>query len=195
MAIVYWDKEEALNRFSHSDTTLKHLVIVFMECMPHFLENLNISIQKRDFHSISFNAHSIKGSAANIGAKVIAEITQEIESIAKSSHDKIELIITLKDRLSIAWKETIVILEEYINSLAEDEELAFSSEEFYLEIKKIRHSLEHGEFIDSSTLDVFHTKVPNTLQKSLKDLEFYIDTFKTKQAFSVIEDILHKESN
>jgi len=194
MAVVYWDKEEALSRFSNSDATLKHLVTVFMECMPNFLESLNRSIEKNDFKSIAFNAHSIKGSAANISAKEIARVTKAIEVVAKYSEDEFDLILRLKDELTEIWAKTVEVLDEYIASLENDDKVAFSSDTFYGEIKKLQESLKHGEFVDSSTLNMFHTDVSLNLQQKLQKLERDIDMFKTKEALVLIDEILKEET-
>jgi len=192
METLYWDKEEALGRFSNSEETLKHLVHVFIECMPKFLENLQKSIDTKELSAIAFNAHSIKGSSANIGAKEIQRVTREIELLAKYSPTSIESIIDLKNELLDIWQKSMNIFKEYIHSIEENSSIEFSKEIFCRELQILKEGLVHGEFIDSETNVVFHTKVDQELSLKIKRLEYCVDTFKKEEAFSVIDSILNK---
>ncbi len=83
---------EALNDRTMNDNQVKRLVIeTFLETMPLDIGSLSDAIDKKDLLKIRENAHTIKGSSANIAAMRLSAIAAYIERLAKngSSFDEI----------------------------------------------------------------------------------------------------------
>jgi HPt (histidine-containing phosphotransfer) domain-containing protein len=78
------------------------LIEVFLESTNEILIRLKTAIENEDFESIHQEAHSIKGSAANLTLNDIAELAKEIELSARNSvsinyqekYQKLEQLIT-----------------------------------------------------------------------------------------------------
>lgn len=109
-----WNKEEALDRLGGKEKLLRRIIASFLEEAPNILDQLAIAIQNNHFEEAQLHAHSLKGSAANIGATSIQNITKKMEDGAKE-RDRIlleENFIPLEAVLNKTTKE----LHHYLNN-------------------------------------------------------------------------------
>ncbi len=95
-------------RFQGDAIFYKVIVDVFLDTTRKNLKIIRQSLKSNDFEKIKFSAHSIKGSAVNIGAEEIYEIAEEIESMGKNQNStQIERSIELIEK-------ELVLLNEFV---------------------------------------------------------------------------------
>jgi signal transduction histidine kinase/DNA-binding response OmpR family regulator len=83
-AETVFDRRCLLERLGGDETQLERLVVKFVGSTAKRLADLKNSMAKGDSDEIRMHAHSLKGAAANIGAGMLRNLSEEIESVAKS---------------------------------------------------------------------------------------------------------------
>lgn len=78
------DIAEALERAMGDAEFLKMMMDELRRSIPGFLTRLDRARRQDDMLSLGKDAHQLKGAAANLGAKSIAEAALKLEQIGKS---------------------------------------------------------------------------------------------------------------
>ncbi len=93
--------QDIANKVRFTQDNTKKLIEIFYTSSNTILENILIAIEKKDFESIHRNAHSLKGSSANLLFSNVAKIAQEIEDAAahKKNYSYKEQVLNIKDIL------------------------------------------------------------------------------------------------
>ena len=70
----------------------------FFENSPKYIEAMELAIRKKDFDSLSFNAHTFKGTSGFMGAMRLSKLCLEMEKKAKSkeTHGISEILAQIK---------------------------------------------------------------------------------------------------
>jgi HPt (histidine-containing phosphotransfer) domain-containing protein len=63
---------------------LKEIIDSFLQLLPGQLDAIETSARAGDAANLRLHAHTLKGSAANVGAAKLSEISYTVESLAKS---------------------------------------------------------------------------------------------------------------
>jgi len=74
---------------------------LFLEEYPHLLSEIEQSIEQSNNEALTRAAHTLKGSAANMAAKSVAEVSLELEKIGRDgdmTHAK-ERYVALKEEI------------------------------------------------------------------------------------------------
>ncbi len=92
------DLETTLKRFDGDKGFFKEMVLEFLSYVPKQLEILNEAVKKSDAKLVEREAHSIKGSAGNLGAKDLADSASKLELLGRDGDlsGALELIEHLK---------------------------------------------------------------------------------------------------
>ena len=98
-----FDKAGLLERLDGDEDLCRELVGLFLEDYPAHLERLKELAAKGDAESVGRQAHTMKGSAANIGAMALAERAREIEMAGKA--DNLSGMPSLVERLDAGLRE------------------------------------------------------------------------------------------
>ncbi len=71
----------------------------FFENSPKYIEAMELAIGKKDFDSLSFNAHTFKGTSGFMGAMRLSRLCLEMEKKAKSKdiHGISEILVQIKN--------------------------------------------------------------------------------------------------
>jgi len=77
------DIENLANEFGFEVEDVKMLLMNFLQVTNSYLLELSKAIESEDFEKIAQNAHSIKGSSANLRLKGVSLVAKEIELNAK----------------------------------------------------------------------------------------------------------------
>jgi HPt (histidine-containing phosphotransfer) domain-containing protein len=93
---------------------LLRMIDNFMAQSPKRIETARASLQSADMKAIHLIAHSLKASAANLGASKVQETAERIEEMAS---------IGLKDHIGEALGILEAILDEAIKSLKAERDL------------------------------------------------------------------------
>lgn len=100
------DRDLALSRVGGDEELLKELALLFIEEYPRLMSELRAAYVQGDMLRVERAAHSMKGSAANFGAKEITETAAAIESAGSDDPEGIrEKLETLEISLSRLHQE------------------------------------------------------------------------------------------
>lgn len=85
--VIDLDTIETLKSLNPDDNGefLKEIIAIFLEDTPQRIAELESSLGKGDLPTFIRAAHSIKGSSSNMGAMVLRETAEALESKAKAS--------------------------------------------------------------------------------------------------------------
>jgi CheY-like chemotaxis protein len=81
--IPAYDRADALERFEDDEALLDAVVSVAVEDLPKSIASFNVALQARRSDEVSRIAHSIKGTAANVGASSLAATAGALELHAR----------------------------------------------------------------------------------------------------------------
>lgn len=77
-----FDREDLIGRLGGDDCMVDEIVALFLETTRASLANLEAAIDGKDSDGVRSVAHSIKGASANIGARGMRVLADEIEMAA-----------------------------------------------------------------------------------------------------------------
>jgi signal transduction histidine kinase/CheY-like chemotaxis protein len=80
------DERMLLSRVEGDTHLLADVLDLFLEEYPQLMEKMRIAVEKGDTKALEKAAHSLKGSTANLAAKVAAEKAREIEEMARAGN-------------------------------------------------------------------------------------------------------------
>lgn len=108
-------KQASLDRLKEWGGTklLSQMLRLFLENVAERLSQIDEGMSNNDMDPVERGVHSLKSSAANVGAEEVSSISQEMESAAENQDwDRIrELRPKLGEALDCALKELTSVLE------------------------------------------------------------------------------------
>ncbi len=76
-------------------TLVRDLAALFASETRTHLQALRSSLSNRDFETLSFTAHTVKGAAANLGAPRLASLCHQLDLAARvRATDEVETLVT-----------------------------------------------------------------------------------------------------
>jgi HPt (histidine-containing phosphotransfer) domain-containing protein len=79
-----FDADDLLDRMMGSDDLARRVVSMFVKDTPHQLAALAKAIQEANHQNARLIAHSIKGSAANIGGQSLCRVAGQMEKLGEA---------------------------------------------------------------------------------------------------------------
>jgi len=181
-----WDKKDALSRCANSLSILHKITSVFLDDTPKQFQKLQKALEEKNLEDIQLYSHSIKGSAANLGATQLQELVRIIEIDAKEKVlPSLEKVLELEKCLKLTLE---TIKDGTIQENTSKSEL--SKKNIHSLLKKLKDSVENGEFIDSDDLELFRVEFPKKLQETVRQLKKEIDSFETQSALESIDSLI-----
>ena len=101
----------SLDRFRDKPALLRRLIQIYLDSVPKMIADMQESAINQDTEKVSFLAHSIKGSSAEIGAEDLGEISQQLQLVAKDGNK--DLIEPLMEDLADCFEETRLALQAF----------------------------------------------------------------------------------
>jgi PAS domain S-box-containing protein len=98
-----FDYEKLSTRMGNDDELVQMVIDEFLTDVPERMDTIEKNIASNEIELAQINAHSIKGSAANLNALKTSEIAYELECLAKEMAPSDELVSKLKE-LSAAYE-------------------------------------------------------------------------------------------
>ncbi|WP_024850138.1 Hpt domain-containing protein [Hydrogenovibrio kuenenii] len=94
---------------------LKEILEVFITTAPNDLIGMQQTLSSQDAEGLRLHAHTMKGSAANVGATTLSLLAKNIEEMAKSGELPVEgkELNELEDTLN----KVISALQDYIKNI------------------------------------------------------------------------------
>jgi len=84
---VVWDENEMRRRLMNNEMIIAKVLEVFLEETPNHLDSMEAALQQSEYNRVHTFAHSIKGSAGNIGAQRLRECAFAVEQAARASDE------------------------------------------------------------------------------------------------------------
>ena len=109
-----WDKKDALYRLVGNEKLLLQLVKIFVDEMPERIERLRQAIETGQMKEIVSLAHTVKGSAGNIGGVKLQELAAELEKTAEKGDSK-----HLNELWPEFYEQYLVLYDIFISTLKE----------------------------------------------------------------------------
>jgi HPt (histidine-containing phosphotransfer) domain-containing protein len=78
------DVENALIRFSNDRDFYYNLLEDFLQTLPDRLTEIKTAVESGDAQNLSYQAHSLKGVAANFSARQLARLATSLDDISRS---------------------------------------------------------------------------------------------------------------
>ncbi len=107
MSKEIWDYHDALSRTLSSDDILAEVITSYIDDTQTVFNQLVDAIESRDLENIRFHAHTLKGTAANIGAPSFSDHAKQIEFAVKDN-----LIEQLEPLLAQLKQSKLVLFEQ-----------------------------------------------------------------------------------
>ncbi len=117
------------NRFTYADLTyleemsmgstdvLVELVLLFLDQVPEYTDNLLSALTNLDFASLSLAAHKAKSSMAALGMHTMAADLERLESLSNKGENP-ELYEEIVKKFIDQITQSCIELEDYIDSAA-----------------------------------------------------------------------------
>jgi len=109
------DKEGLLASFAGVEEVLVEIIGIFLKDMDQMLGEIDKAIQEENNESLVLHAHTMKGTAMNFKASRVADVSRDLEAMAKSGvlDDPAGKFELLKEEI----QKVIPILEEISKDL------------------------------------------------------------------------------
>ncbi|MGZ0019987.1 Hpt domain-containing protein [Nitrosomonas sp. wSCUT-2] len=111
-AVINLDRLNALRQLDPNGNTgfLKRLVNIFLASTPDFVKNIETAIQAGDRAELVRGVHSLRSSAANVGAEKLSEICRLLEE--SGDHLQSDNIVNLLLRLQNEFRSVTNALQQ-----------------------------------------------------------------------------------
>lgn len=78
-ASAVFDRQDCIRRLMGDEDLLKLILAGFIRSLPQYLSAIRSALAQQDTAEVRFSAHTLKGSAANVGANALSVVAQQIE--------------------------------------------------------------------------------------------------------------------
>ena len=79
------DKESLVSRLGDDDDFIQEILTEFADGIPALVGGIKAAVESRDPNALGTNAHTLKGSAGNVGAVGLQAIALAVETAGKAS--------------------------------------------------------------------------------------------------------------
>lgn len=93
---------------------LKEVLNVFLDSTPETLLKLEGAVESNTIATVQSQAHSLKGSSANVGANQLSMLSAELEQNAKNNHT--DNMRALLQKIQTENTAVTQALKDYINT-------------------------------------------------------------------------------
>jgi len=188
--IPLWDKKDAEKRLGSSVEFMSKVIKIFTENIVEISQELEKALLLENREEVRLHAHSIKGSAGNIGTFKLQDIAKSIE-IGSNTKSFSQLSVEYRDMQGVI-EDTVAILQKYLHSVKVREMgISMSLKEIQVSLISLRNSLsKEGTFVDSVTYDIFKVDIDSVVNSKLKKLKSEIDNFMRLESLVTIDEIL-----
>lgn len=98
-----------LERFSGRPALVQRLIQIYMDISPSMIADIQSAASGGDIELLGSQAHSLKGSSAELGAEKLADLSHQLQMTAKSGNTA--LIDPLVNDLAHCYEDTIAALK------------------------------------------------------------------------------------
>jgi PAS domain S-box-containing protein len=118
--ISVFDEETLLKYFGNDQELAAELCQLFLEDTPLYIQSMQQAFQIQDLTNVQEEAHKIKGSAGQVGGKLVSQLALEIEQAAKTQD--LNLVEAKITELEMEFLNLKQALETWISSLIREQD-------------------------------------------------------------------------
>ncbi len=108
-----WDKASALKRLRGKETLFVAIIKMFMDDLPIRIEAFQQAVDENNMKEAHLQAHTIKGSSANLSALDLQGIASDMEQASKDQDA--EALARLMPELNKAYQALVVEMKQYLD--------------------------------------------------------------------------------
>lgn len=183
--LLAWDEQNLFLRLGGSKELMQKAISIFLEDIYILSNKLKIAMEKNIKEDIKLYSHTIKGSAANLSAYKLQNISQEIEHDLGGKYS--DFINEVDDLVSI--------FNKYINKNTKIKEIqvdgVYDKKLFIESLKELKSLLEYGSYINTQGMWIFSLKLNTEVDSQLARLNKEINHFNITESIEIIDNILN----
>lgn len=185
-----WDETDALNRLGNNTTLLHKIVESFVNDGPRSLTALAKALEENNSEDAQLHAHSLKGSAGNVGALKLQNLTKHLEEAAKNKN-LTEVKAGFEECENIL-NDTLKIFEVH---LAKEVKPAVRKKrldplQMAIKLQGLKKGLEEGIYIDTDAVGIFVEYADEAFTQNMNTLKIHLNSFETDKAKHLIEQMM-----
>jgi CheY-like chemotaxis protein len=189
---VLWDEKDALNRLANNQELLDKVIKSFIIDANIALESLAKALEDNKSDEVQLHAHALKGSAGNVGALKLQEITKQMEEAAKNNHlDEVKACYTpCKETLD----ETLRVLNRHLANAVKPtvRKKRFDPLSIAIKLQSLKKEVESGGYVDTDSLGIFTDYTDELFTTKMDRLKGYIDGIQTQKAVELINTLIEE---
>jgi signal transduction histidine kinase/CheY-like chemotaxis protein len=185
-----WDQADALHRLGGNNALLNKILESFLNDGPKSLTALAKALEENNAPNTQLHAHSLKGSAGNVGALKLQNIAKELEEAAKNKN-----LAHVQERIEECeniLNETLKIFETHlateIKSTVKKKRL--DPLQMGIKLQSLRKEIVAGVFVDTDTISIFVDYTDEVFTANLSKLKGHIDRFESDEAITLLNEMI-----
>lgn len=164
---VIWNFSQVMVRVDRNVKHLLRLVDLFIDNMPHRLEELRRAVDEKDAKAVLHITHTIKGIAASLDGLQVCRIASEMEASAKQNQWGPQFITLVE--LEAAYQR---LYGEFLTFKFQQNQTNISTpslnlDEIRRKLQEISIQLEAGDYIDPDEIEILFQSAQNPDAHSL----------------------------
>jgi len=193
------DTRFGLKTTAGNRTLYKKLLNKFFESQSDFAEQFKASLEDDDPTAPERTAHTLKGVAANLGAKAVQAAAAELETACKEEKPQ-DILISILDSVVEALLPVIASLSDFcqipMHENASEIVSDFDISEYISDLEKAVGLCEGYDTQAGELLERIEAQSKgHTANQSLQDALSYINDYEFEEAAEVINELLTKTSS
>lgn len=185
-----WDESDTLKRLGNNSALLHKIIESFMHDGLKSLTALRTALEENNSKDAQLHAHSLKGSAGNVGAFKLQSISKHLEQAARNQ-DLAEVQKGMGECDHIL-KQTLALFETHLskNTKPVTRLTHFDPLQMAVKLQMLKKDLENGMLIDTEELGIFAQYSDEAFSASMQTLKESIEQFESDKAIATLERIM-----
>jgi CheY-like chemotaxis protein len=186
--------QDILKALNIDNDIFKRILIGFLENNKNTINKIKETLDKKDWESLRHLAHSLKGSAGNIGADELHEAAKELETAITEGTVKppVSALVALVDRVETALNQVL----ESIQSIARtpkaeplyNKDISVDPAQLIPLLTQLAHALDLAEPVEiTKHMDAVREHLNRSI---LQNLEKQVNDYNYDEALKIIKEIM-----
>ena len=186
--------QDILKALNIDNDIFKRILIGFLENNKNTINKIKETLDKKDWESLRHLAHSLKGSAGNIGADELHEAAKELETAITEGTVKppVSALVALVDRVETALNQVL----ESIQSIARtpkveplyNKDISVDPVQLIPLLTQLVHALDLAEPVEiTKHMDAVREHLNRSI---LQNLEKQVNDYNYDEALKIIKEIM-----
>lgn len=185
-----WDKTDALHRLGDNDVLLNKIIESFMNDGPKSLSALRTALDENNSEHAQLHAHSLKGSAGNVGALKLQEFSKHLEESAKNKNlSEVQAGFEECERI---LNETLSLFKTHLSKEIKPvtRKKRLDPLQMAIKLQNLKKELENGMLIDTEVLGIFVEYADEEFSTKMHTLKEHIERFESDDAIALLDSIM-----